>query len=138
MLAEELVAVPKGDAPGGDFAKGLVFSAAEGNGSPVAVPVMLVDGEFDRGFLGEIAFRNAAHLDFQFERLGFRGFGFPLDLKAITGAFLGIFAEFGLIGVAIVKAGREGGAAFEVEVLREDFVNAALRRAGMGGENKER
>ena len=46
--------------------------------------VVLVDGEFNRGFLGEIAFRDAAHLDFQFERLGFGGFGLPLDLKGIT------------------------------------------------------
>jgi hypothetical protein len=105
---------------------------------PMTPRVVLANVEFERGLFGEVAFGNAANLDLQLERLGCGDIGFPFDLKDEAGAFGGFFAKLGLIGVAVIKAGSEGGAAFEVEKLREDLEDAALACAGGRGEKQKR
>jgi len=126
-VAEQLVAVPKSNAPGSDFAKDLVFAANKGNARPMPEPATGLDFLFEYVFFWQIALGQSAHLDFEREASGSRPFAFPLDVESHARAQFGMFAQINLVGIALEQIRRDGVPAFVIEEMRKDFDDAARR-----------
>ena len=69
---------------------------------------------------------------------GGRALGFPFDGEAQTRPLLGMLAQLGLVGVALVKTRGKRVAPFEIEKLRQDFDDAPRGGARCKRGNQQR
>ena len=88
-----------------------------------------MNGRFHGGAFGLGGIRDAAHFNAEFEGIGGGGPSLPLHGETESGTSGGVAAEDVLVGVAVVEAGGEGGAALEIEKLGQDFIDSPLGRA---------
>ena len=77
-----MLAIPKRNAPGGDFTQFLVFLIFEGQPCPILEPFPGPNLRFEVHLRWKIAAGDAAEFHSELERRVFDSFGFPLDIEA--------------------------------------------------------
>ena len=92
---------------------------------------------FQSAFGRQVAMGCAAHFNAKLQRGLAFAMSFPLDGEPYPGALIGVLPQLRLVGVAIIKAGRERVAALGIEELRKNFDDAPRRRFGGTGDRKE-
>ena len=136
MFAKLFPAMPQRDAPRNHRAKFPEVSAGQRNFRPRAEGSRHDVGlqSFQFGFaVGAHAAQFEGDFDFFARRFGC----LPQDIKAEGGDLIGVFAQPGLIRVAVKQAGRSGVAALLIQKQREHLHNPARDRiGGLDGGNK--